>query len=126
MKYKTLRTWQAVIGGLLGVIVAVSVIYNNWIVPVIAIAIALVAITLLKQKVKEIVADERTSAVAGKSARLTLQVTSIGMVILGIIISTVSDGKYSMIGSTLEYSACALLLINMAAYAWYNRKLGGQ
>ena len=125
MTYKTYRAWQAAIGGLLGATVAVSVSLSNWIVPLVAIAIALTAITVLRQRVKEIVADERTFTVAGKASCLTLQIATIGMVILGIILIAISGGKYSAVGFTLEYTACAILIINLIAYTIFNRRLGG-
>ena len=80
-------------------------------------------------ELKEIINDERTYTIAGKAARLTLQIVAIGMAIIGVILLIISHGESSAltrIGFPLEFATCALLIINYITYYYYNRKLGGK
>jgi uncharacterized membrane protein len=129
MNYKTLRMWQAIIGGLLGAIFAISIVIGNWIIPVIVMIIAISVMMILRRRVKEVVTDERTQTIAGKASRLTLQIIAIGMALAGAVLLAVSHDSSSVMGQvaiTLVYVTCALLITNTLAYTYYNRKLGGK
>jgi uncharacterized membrane protein len=131
MSYKTYRMWQAILGGIMGGVTG-GFISINWIIPVITIIISIVIMMILRRSVKEIVADERTHAIADKAARFTFQVATIGMAVVGAIIivvsyaNTDSSPALKQLGLALEYAVCALLLINLLAYTYYNHKLGGR
>ena len=110
-----------VTGGFLGT--------GNWIVILITIIICISILLFLRTRVKEIINDERTYTIAGKAARLTLQIVAIGMAIIGVILLIISHGESSAltrIGFPLEFATCALLIINYITYYYYNRKLGGK
>jgi uncharacterized membrane protein len=129
MSYNTYRKWQAVSGMVIGGVTGASVAMDNWIVPVVTIIICISIMTFLRRRVKEIVADERTFAVAGKAARLTMLIGIFGMVIIGAIFIFVgrdSAPELTQLGFTLVYAACAFLVINYIAYYYYNNKLGGK
>jgi uncharacterized membrane protein len=129
MSYNTFRKWQAIMGMIIGGVTGASVGLGNWIAPIITIIICISVMMVLRRRVKEIVADERTSTVAEKAARLTLQVVAIGMAIIGAIFLIIGRGESSTLtqtGFALEYATCALLVINYIAYHYYNKKLGGR
>jgi uncharacterized membrane protein len=49
--------------------------------------------------------------------------------LIGAVLLAVSHGSNSdiaRVGFTLEYVTCALLIINVLAYTYYSRKLGGR
>jgi uncharacterized membrane protein len=121
--------WQAIMGMIIGGVVGVCIGMGNWIIPLFTIIICIFIMMVLRRRVKEIVADERTSAIAEKAARLTLQVVAIGMAITGAILLAVSHGELETLtqaGLALEYGTCALLIINYIAYYYYSRKLSGR
>jgi uncharacterized membrane protein len=129
MNYKTFRMIQALNGVLLGGIMGASLALGNWIIPVAAVIISLAVMMILRRRVKEIVADERTYAIAEKAARLTFQIVAIGMAIIGAILLGVSRSEVTGLtqtGFTLLYATCALLVINYFAYYYYSRKMGGR
>jgi uncharacterized membrane protein len=129
MSYKTFRTWQAIMGMVIGAVTAVSVVLGIWIIPIPVIILGVLVITLLRRRVKDIVADERTHVMAEKAARLTFQIAVIGIAAIGVILLTVSHGEspaLTQVGFAFEYAVCALLIINTLAYTYYNRKLGGK
>ncbi len=129
MRYNTFRKWQAIMGMIIGGVTGVSLGLGNWIVPIITIVICISIMIVLRRRVKEIVADERTYAIAGKAARLTMLIGVIGMAITGAILLIISRGESSELtkaGFALEYAACAWLVINYIAYYYYNKKLGSR
>ena len=129
MSYKTYRMWQSIIGMVIGGVTGVSVALGIWIIPIPVILIGVLMITILRRRVKEIVADERNYTIVEKASRLTLQIAIIGMAASGIVLLTLSHGEsqgLTQAGFALEYAACALLVINSLAYTYYNRKLGGK
>jgi uncharacterized membrane protein len=129
MSYKTYRIIQAFNGMVLGAIMAVSISLGNWIMPLAAIIISISILTVLRRRVKEIVTDERTYAIAEKASRLTLQIVAIGMALVGVILLAISHDSSSTMGQTglaLCFATCGLLIINYLAYYYYSRKLGGK
>jgi uncharacterized membrane protein len=128
MSYKTFRMIQAFFGMALGGIMGASIAMSNWIIPVVAVVISLVVMMVLRKRIREIVADERTYNIAGKASRLTLQIFAVGMALAGVILLAVSRDSSSTIGQiavTLCFATCALLVINALVYTYYNRKHGG-
>ena len=129
MNYKTFRMWQAIIGMIIGGVVGVSIGLDNWIIPVSAIIIALLLMIILRKRVKGVHDDERTYTIAYKAARLTLSIVAIGMALIGAVLLVVSRGEshgLTQVGFAMEYTVCALLIINMLAYTYYSHKLGGR
>jgi uncharacterized membrane protein len=129
MSYKTYRMWCGIIGMILGAVMAASLVVEKWMISVIAIAIAIVILTILRRRVKEIVADERTATVTGKAAQLSMQIAILGMALLGVIILAVNynaSAELKQVGFAFEYAACALMVINLLVYTYYDHKLGGK
>ena len=129
MRYVTFRKWQAIMGMIIGGVTGASVVMGNYIVPVFTIIVCILIMMALRRRVKEIVNDERTYAIAEKAARLTLQIVTIGMAIVGAILLLISRGNSSTMtqaGFALEYATCALLIINYVVYHYYSKKLGGR
>jgi uncharacterized membrane protein len=128
MRYKTYRMWQGFIGMALGAIGGASVALQLWLVFVIAIVLGTLLIIYLRRKVVDIVADERTHAIAGKAARLALQLLAFIMVVTGAILLALSNSEnetLTWVGFALEYATCGLLVLNYLAYIYYSRKFGG-
>lgn len=129
MSFRTFRMWQAFMGMIIGGVMGASLGMGNWIIPIFTIIIGISIMMVLRRRVKEIVADERNYAIAAKAARLTLQIVTIGMAVVGAILLAVSHGDSAVltqIGFGLEYATCALLVINYITYYYYNRKMGGR
>jgi uncharacterized membrane protein len=129
MSYNTFWKWQAIMGGIIGGVTGAFIGMGNWMVIIITVIICVSIMIILRRRVKEIVADERTHTIAGKAARMTLQIVAIGMAMIGAILLVVSRGEspaLTQTGFTLEYTTCALLVINYVAYYYYSKRLGGR
>jgi len=130
MNIKTYRNWRIALIAIIAALAAVSVATGIAYILIAAVVIGILVLLLLRRKVKEVVEDERTYTIAYKAARLTVSVAGIGMAIAGAILLAFNHDALSstpaQVGFALLYAVCGLLVINMAAYTYYSRKLGGK
>jgi len=130
MSLKTFRIWRRILIAVIGAAAAISVIIGNAYILLSAVIAGMIVIIVLRRRVKEVIADERVYTIADKAARLTLQILGIGMAFIGAILLALSRENLSAIlaqvGFALEYATCGLLIIQLAAYTYYSRKLGGK
>jgi uncharacterized membrane protein len=130
MNIKTYRNWRLALIAIIAALAAVSIVTGIVYILVAAVAIGIIVIILLRRRVRAVVEDERTYAIAYKAARLTVSIVGIVMAIAGAILLALNRNDFSeapaLVGFTLLYVTCGLLVINMAAYYYYNRKLGGR
>jgi uncharacterized membrane protein len=130
MNLRTYRMWRLVFIAVVGIIAAVSVILGNLYFLIGAEVVGVVAIVLIRRRVKEIVHDERTYAVAYKAARLTFALAGLAMAITGGILVALHRHELSttpaLVGITLLYATCGMLVINLASHYYYSWKLGGR
>jgi uncharacterized membrane protein len=97
---------------------------DNYIFPIIAVAIALVFLYSTRKKVNEIISDERDYEIGGKSALKAIYLYSvIGVVLMFVLNSMKSvNPMYEVIASTLAYSVCFLMLSYSFIFRYYYRK----
>jgi uncharacterized membrane protein len=130
MNIKTYRNWRTALTVAIAVAAAVSVTLGNVYILAAAVIIGMILLFLLRRGVREVIADERTYAVAYKASRLTMSVTGVGLALAGAVLITLNRQEMSsapaQVGFAMEYAVCGLLLVNLAAYTYYNRKLGGK
>lgn len=125
MTGKTLRIATAAIAVILAIVVSWSIVTRNFIVPIIAIVLAIGFSYLLRRGTKEVTRDERTSLlyerVAGATIRFCVPVAGVGAVIIIALQDHLSANMVS-VAYTLAYTACMLLLVHLAFYSYYSRK----
>lgn len=119
-KYKTIKI---IVTFLLAFIFSQAIILENFLIPIGAMVIATLILLILRRKVKEIVADERDYIIGGKSALLAMQVFSWISVIAMFVLYSFRhlNPFYEVIGSTLAYSTCLLMIIYSLVFHFYNR-----
>jgi uncharacterized membrane protein len=122
MTLKKYQQLKIVLVILISIIFSQAIFYNNYIIPVAVLIISSLLLMLLRRKVKEVIADERDYATAGKSALLALQVYSwaaaIGMFILYALRDT--NPSFEPIAITLAFSTCTLMLIYSLLFRYHN------
>jgi uncharacterized membrane protein len=130
MNANTYRNWRMTLTIVIAILGAVSVAIGNAYILIGAVAAGLVILVILRRRVKEVITDERNYAVASKAARLTVSLVGLGMAVAGAILLAFHHDNPSaamaQVGLALLYATCGLLLINLAAYTYYNRKMGGK
>ena len=123
MNQKTYQKWRMVIVFVLAVAISQSVIFNNYVIPVILMIVASLILWYLRGRVKEVIADERDYALGGKSALLAIQVfgwlAAMGSFIL--YSQKAINPMYEVVGTTLSYSVLFLFLVYGLIFRYYNK-----
>ncbi|MGD1118246.1 MAG: DUF2178 domain-containing protein [Dehalococcoidales bacterium] len=130
MNFNTYRNWRMTLLVIGTILAAVSVAIGNAYILIGAVAAGMIILFILRRRVKEVTTDERNYAVASKAARLTVSLVGLGMAVTGAILLAFHRADLSagmaQVGLALLYATCGLLLINLSAYTYYNRKMGGK
>jgi len=106
------------------IIVGQSVGNGNYIIPLMAFALSTIVLYFIRQRVKEIIADERDYEIGGKSARTAMQIFSWLAVVIMFVFYSLRDVNpvYETIALTLSYSVCFLLLSYSLIFKYYYKR----
>jgi len=94
--------------------------------PIIGIVGGLLLIRLCRHFTREIMVDERIHQINEKAAAISYRIFSIATAICGIcliILKQSIPAEFLIVGETLVYSVCVLMLIHLAFYYYYGHKL---
>lgn len=94
--------------------------------PIGGVVVALLLLRVCRHFTKEIMMDERINRVNEKAAAISYRIFSIAMAIVGvglIILRQSLPPLFSVVGETLVYSVCVLMLIHLTFYYYYGHKL---
>ena len=125
MARKTLGILTAVIAVALALVVGWSIITNNFIIPIVAIVLAIGASYFLRRGTKEVTKDERTALLYEKAAGATIRFCVPMAAVVSILLVALRErlsAEMAAAGYVLAYVVCALLLVHSAFYFYYNRK----
>ncbi|MDD5356349.1 MAG: DUF2178 domain-containing protein, partial [Candidatus Omnitrophica bacterium] len=86
MTQKTFLVFKIITAMALGIIVSLSITHDNWYLPVISVIAAFALLYSLKNKVKEVMADERDYKIGGKASRSAMTIYVMLSVVFGIIL----------------------------------------
>jgi len=122
----TLKKYQQIklaIVVLISIIFSQSIIFKNYLIPIATLVVSSLVLILLRRQVKEVMADERDYALAGKSASWTIQIYSWIAVIAMFILYAFRDlnPSYEPVAMTLAYSTCVLMLIYSLLFRFQNK-----
>ena len=127
MNAKTNRFCVSIIVVALAVLIAWSILMEMPVfLPISGVVVALLLIRLCRRFTREIMVDERTHQVNEKAAAISYRIFSIAMAILGVGLITLRQSlpaTFITVGETLVYSVCALMLLHMVFYYYYEKKL---
>ncbi|MCD6530320.1 DUF2178 domain-containing protein [Candidatus Bathyarchaeota archaeon] len=125
MDRKKFTYCQAAIGAFIGALVGWSIATRNMTLPMLAITVGLILDRLCRGRVTEVVEDEMILRISEKASRRALQVFVAASGVVGVVLTTLRGGEYARLaqaGYTLAFSACALLMLYLVFYGYYNRK----
>ena len=125
MTRKTLRISTALISVALALVVGWAIIASNFVVPIVAIVLAIGLSYLLRRGTKEVTRDERTTLLYEKAAGATIRFCVPLAAFVGIILFALRErlsAEMVLAGYVLAYVACVLLLVHLAFYSYYSRK----
>jgi uncharacterized membrane protein len=125
MTRKTLRILTAVISVVLALVVGWSITAGNFVVPIVAVVLAIGLSYLLRRATKDVTRDERTTLLYEKAAGATIRFCVPLAAFVGIILFALRQRlsvELVSAGYVLAYVACVLLLVHLAFYSYYSRK----
>jgi uncharacterized membrane protein len=125
MTRRTLRISTAVISVVLAVVVGWSITTGNFVVPIVAVVLAIGLSYLLRRATKDVTRDERTTLLYEKAAGATIRFCVPVAAFIGIVLFALRERlsvELVSAGYVLAYVACVLLLVHLAFYSYYSRK----
>lgn len=128
MELLTFKQIRNVVAFGIGIITAIGVVMNSFLIPLVGISIGMIVIYLTKQRVTETDRDERTILVSQKASTATLSMSTVAMAFTGlalIILSRQGLADFEQLGYILDI--LALMMMGLRSYFnWhYKNKLGG-
>lgn len=122
----TLKKYQKI---KLAIVVAISIIFSqsiifkNYLIPIATLVISSLILMALRRQIKEVIADERDYALAGKSATWAIQIYSWISVVAMFVLYALRDlnPSYEPIAMTLAFSTCLLILIYSLFFNFQNK-----
>lgn len=100
-------------------VVSMAASMDNIYLALFGVLIGMLFMFLVKQKVSDVLYDERTTAVAGKAARMTYAIVTPILALLSLILMIVGrrigDAGLETAGTILSYA----MLLNVAVYALF-------
>jgi uncharacterized membrane protein len=121
MDSKTFSVYKIVIAAVLGILIGSTVVIGNFIIPIIAVAIAWIIMYALKKKVKGVLSDERIEKVAGKASYMTYMIMTMAMTLTGVVLMALRTKwpYFEPVAYTLVYLACGMMLLYSLLFKIY-------
>jgi len=122
MEYGKFQIYKILLVIALGLIVASFVTAGNYVIPLLAVAIAFVAMYLLRRKVKAVISDERIERISGKAAYMTYSILAIGFALASIVLMALRNNypAYVPVAYTLAYITCGMIFLYAILFKYYD------
>jgi uncharacterized membrane protein len=129
MRFKTVQTVEWIVCIILPIILAVTIIFKIWYLPLIFFFVVVVLFGILISRIKEVYEDEMTRTIEEKGGHASVTIGSTLMVLAGVILLAISGDNTSGMGIaavTLFGTSYGLSIINLFTRLYYKRKLVGK
>lgn len=122
----TIKKYQQIklaITAIIAIIFSQAILYQNYLIPLATLVVASLVLIWLRHQVKEVIADERDYALAGKSASWAIQIYSWIAVVAMFVLYTFKNlnPAYEPIALTLAYSTCTLMVLYSFIFKFQNK-----
>lgn len=119
-KYQQIKLAITVV---IAIIFSQAILYQNYLIPLATLVVASLVLIYLRRQVKEVIADERDYALAGKSASWAIQIYSwIAVVAMFILYAFKNlNPAYEPIAMTLAFSTCLLMFVYSLIFNFHNK-----
>lgn len=124
ISYKKYRIYKLIITIILVAIISTFVSLGNFIAALVAFAISILLIIILRKKVKGVLNDERAENIGGKASRIVLTIFALLMAVAGIVLVSLRDisVQYLIIGNILLFIECGMMLLYAILFKYYSNK----
>jgi len=116
----------AVLSVALAIVVGWSVTAGNAVVPIVAVAVAVSLAYMCRKATKEVTGDERTHHIYEKASATTMLFLVPAMALTAVVLLALKESlsvELVFLGKALGYSVCMLLVVHLALYSYFSRKL---
>jgi uncharacterized membrane protein len=127
MTYTALKRAEAITCIAMPLVLAATIIWGLWYLPLVALFAAIVMFGIIIYHMKEAYRDERTTAIDEKSAKATVNLISLGMLVAGSVLLAINQDVSSGIGlaAVIIYAvAFGMGIISYLTKLYYKAKLG--
>ena len=124
MNESVVRKLNALITGIVGVIIGLSILQRNYLIPFIAIIAGLALMRFIRNKARKegvVLADERLELIAKTASDRAFRMMTIALVIFGFALKISNNA----LGNALLYIASLMVIVYLIFYRYYASKLGG-
>jgi len=124
MNESVVKKLNALITAIVGVIIGLSILQRNYLIPFIAIIAGLALMRFIRDKAREegvVLADERLELIAKTASDRAFRMMTIALVIFGFVLKISNNA----LGNALLYIASLMVIVYLIFYRYYASKLGG-
>lgn len=128
MSYKTLRMVEGITCLVMAIVLAITIIFGLWYLPIIAVFAAAVMFGILISRMKEPYTDERAIAIDQKSGKATLIIANLSLLLTGSVLLAINNDITSSVGESAIVLYAVTFGLNIISYftkLYYREKLGG-
>ena len=118
---------QAGVASFIGLVIAFSIIRHTYMVAMIGVALGSLILIYSKKELDEVIRDERNALIQQKASTITLSITTIGLVLVGIFVEELSYRGFEYLrgyGSLMSYVAMGMMTIYSLFTWYYGRQMG--
>ncbi|MBN2239182.1 MAG: DUF2178 domain-containing protein [Dehalococcoidales bacterium] len=90
-------------------------------VPALVVIVTVIIKLFIRRKTVDTLTDERQTLLGNKASTITYRILTLGMAITGLVFIMLKNSmpdEYEVIGATLAFSACAMLIVYIASYCY--------
>ena len=128
MDQDTYKKYRMVIVAVISLVTALSINFNVWWISFLAVVAGFSIMIYLRRNLDEVLYDERIIQIRTKASAMTLSVSVVGLVLIGVFLFYLSKTgypQYENLAYSCFYISNAILLLN-AVFGWYyGIKYGG-
>jgi uncharacterized membrane protein len=123
MTKKTFLNLKIFIAFIIGTTTSISVNYGNWYLPIVLIVPSWVLLYVLRNRVEEVIADERDYMIAGKASVSAVKIYSMLSALAGLVLYIAEKDNIILftVGNVLLYSTCFLMILYSVLFKIYEK-----
>lgn len=128
MDKKRYNQVRAAVAAGIGIVMAYSVMRSSWALAMVSVLLAMAVLYAAKQRVDEVLYDERTRLIREKAATTTLGIVTVAMAAGGLLLVEASFRGYTAyrdLGYLLAFAANVILGVNAFFNWYYKNQMGG-
>ena len=124
MDYGKFQFYKILMVIALGMIVSSFVTAGNYVIPLLALVVAFIAMYFLRSKVKAVISDERIEKIAGRAAYMTYSISAVGIALSSMVLMALRNDypAYVPVTYALAYIACGMILLYVILFKYYNSR----